>query len=187
MNYINSTCHCRDYINGRWRTLGCLDTELLEECKRAEWEMVDWVNAVMRYTQTFVQAHPSDAESDSSNMAHLSYAIEINRPVPDCATGLFTKHRIGSRSCFSLELLEQCEYVKDNIGYYMSDVITQLENRNATTDFVDIIRKRVTDSIVPTITCQTTEDVDSNDSSTLEMNESVIILLISILLIYFYF
>ena len=168
---VYATCQCRTYSDGSRRNGGCEDIELMEECKRAEWELVDWVNSVVEYAKTFIQAHPSDLETDTSNLAHLSYAVEINRPVPDCATGLFTTERVDGTSyqCYSANLLDQCEYVKDNIEYYISDVVTQLRNKNATDDFVALMEKRVIESIIPTITCQTTEDI-TNDSDMAKLN-----------------
>lgn len=185
IGYAFAYCDCYDSYNGWNNPLGCFDYELMYECQRAEFELVDYVNAIMAYARTLVTAHPGDLTIDALNMKKLSYAVELNRPVPDCATGVFTKTRSTrdgwDYNCYSPNLLEQCEYVKDNVETYIEDIITQLRNQNATDEFVTLMEYRVVDSIIPTVTCQTSEEVVSDNSGNI-IGISLLILILTILI-----
>ncbi len=178
---VLSACWCSAYIRSRhgshlYRvTEGCNDDEMRAECQRAEWEMVDWVNAVMAYDRTLTLAYPpEDKKRAEKDQAALSYAIEEHRPVPDCATGLFTTSAVDGDSwdyfiedddadqlregsCYSKHLLDECIKVKNGVKAYMSNVMTDLANAEASPEFIEMMRVRVEGSIEPTITCETTE------------------------------
>ncbi len=177
---VDGSCWCRRYVGGTEGEVlalngGCNDYEMQAECKRAEWELVDWVNAVMAYARTVALPNPFNVSmQDAQNFACLSEAVEKERPVPDCATGLHTfgggeEHKlveidfkdvrfdsIEHGICVSDPLLEQCKMVKDGISEYIVSVMDHLETC-ATQSFIDRMRFRIVDSIVPTITCKTTE------------------------------
>lgn len=164
---VNGNCRCteRRYIRH------CEDYELKAECERAEFELVDWVNAVMSFARTLQLSHPEPGVNgdfvSASDMAKLSFAIEVNRPVPDCATGLLTNTRISDGICFSQELLTQCEFARDNVEFYINDVLTQLRRQNATDKFISKLELRIINSIIPTITCKTTQAIISTASHTM--------------------
>lgn len=167
------------------RLSGCNDNELHTECNRAEWEMVDYVNGVMNYARALVVSHPTpDGETiDGNDLSQLSLALEKYRPVPDCSTGLFTTtpaNYLKDRSvkeplwdegydddddimndfCISKEILLECERAKKAIDGYIAQVLKHLENsEKVSTRFKNLIRIRLNDSILPTISCKTTEHV----------------------------
>lgn len=184
-------CWCIQFIrsgNSRWTRkipTGCNDNEMKAECDRAEWELTDWVGAIMAYARTLAISHPENStQQEGINQATLSYAVEANRPVPDCATGLFTTTPLDNDnwehlledddddgyhrgSCISKELLTECEKVRDGISTYIESVITLLSKSEASNDFISLMRIRVLESIHPTITCKTTNyHWESADSST---------------------
>lgn len=203
----DARCWCVTFIrsyNSRWIRkvdTGCNDNEMKAECDRAEWELTDWVGAVMAYARTLAQAHPDDlTEQDAKNQAALSYAVEAQRPVPDCATGLFTtthldddswKHTFGDDdddgfnrgSCISLELLNECEKVRDGMEEYIASVISELQESDASQDFVNLMKIRIQNSITPTITCKTTdyhqEKVEDNSSDVNTISLSLLLGMVS--------
>lgn len=95
---VAATCQCATTFSSGsdsyWRNEGCSDYELEKECKRAEWELVDYVNGFVRYGVAIIEDSTNVTQQDAVNLAALSYALEVQRPVPDCATGLFTKNPI---------------------------------------------------------------------------------------------
>lgn len=123
----------------------------------------------------------SGLEIDGDNMGVLSRLLEENRPVPDCSTGLFTTTPmkfLADRSqreplwkedyddddditedfCISREILEQCESAKAKIETYIDNVIDGLHNsERASRPFVKVVENRLHNSILPTISCQTTK------------------------------
>jgi hypothetical protein len=180
---VDARCWCATFIRAhsspyiRKVNTGCNDVEMQKECMRAEWEMVDFVNAVMGYARTITEAHPSnDTFQEGLNHAALSHALEKNRPVPDCATGLATnKDHDGNEwahiwftddddngfdngFCYSRELLDECDKVKNGINDWVTSIMTNLDGSNVTADFTRLVRLRVEGSIIPTITCRTTTE-----------------------------
>nr|QBK86304.1 MAG: hypothetical protein LCMAC102_00990 [Marseillevirus LCMAC102] len=176
---VDGSCYCRKYVSGPDGEIialngGCNDFEMQSECKRAEWEMSDYVIGVMGYARTVALPNPFNTSmQDAQNFACLPKALE-DRPVPDCATGLHTygggeEHKlleidfkdvrfdsIKHGLCVSEPLLKQCQMIKDGIPDYIDRVMRHLETC-ASQPFVEKMRLRIVNSVVPTITCKTTE------------------------------
>ena len=202
---VEASCWCRKYVNHGDSYLGmntgCNDIELQAECKRAEWEMIDWVNAVMAFGRTIslekaiTESNTFNVTQEADNFACLSNSVEKDRPVPDCATGLLTYTDIdGDASkdiemsfgeiwrdsgrygtCTSLPLLQECQKVQNGISDYIGSVMINLRVC-ATPEFVDLMEKRIQGSIVPTITCETTEN-HFTDDATVAMHSILCIIL----------
>ena len=218
---VNALCNCARYVSHRGSTetlitrrlAGCEDHEVQTECQRAEWEMVDYVNGVMNFARTLIQAHPSldgellsGLEVDARNMEELSLALEKHRPVPDCSTGLFTTtpaNFLKDRSileplwdehydddddvmedlCVSKEILEECEDARDSISEYVSNVIKQIKESPKTSEtFKIILQRRLKESILPTISCETTHHVrikaERNNATTISLQTGIVLLTI---------
>ena len=226
LTLVDARCWCASFIrsrSGNWIrkiNTGCNDIEMFmwlsrqphkhqilqKECMRAEWEMVDFVNAVMAYARTMAQAHPgNDTEVEATNHAELSHAIEKDRPVPDCATGLATKtdedgdewdhiwftddddDGFDNGFCYSKELLDECTKVKDNIEGWVQSIMVNLERSKATREFVELMRLRVESSIIPTITCRTTTAHVADGATTAVRSGAESLTASNLVLVYSYF
>jgi len=212
----SALCNCATYVDYQKtstysihrRLSGCDDNELQTECKRAEWEMVDFVNGVMNYARAIVIAHPNPdpngEEIDGNDLGQLSLALEKHRPVPDCSTGLFTttpasylKDRsileplwdedydddddIMKDFCISKEILLECESAQKAIGGYIAKVLKHLdESEKVSTRFNAVIRTRLEDSILPTISCETTKHIKfkatTNDSNKVHLSACLLLM-----------
>ncbi len=210
LNIVDARCWCRRYVsegdhiaamNG-----GCNDYEMQAECKRAEWELVDWVNSVMAYGRTISLEAAITANNtfnvtvEAENFACLSNSIERDRPVPDCATGLNTEGGEDSYGayvsrtwrhispdeveedgkkygfCTSEPLLKQCRLVRDGIQYYVDSVMVNLRQCSSE-EFYELMSPRITNSIIPTITCKTTESHIINSGDSLQTMRYLIIVM----------
>lgn len=208
--FINTTCYAScgcavhesnsggDSSYEYWRNTGCSDVELQEECKRAEWELVDFVNGFVGYGVAIIQDSTNVSFQDAINLASLSYALEVERPVPDCASGLYTKTSLNGNIwdtaddaiwvrhltwesilaptgglCYSKKLFDECTRVVDNIQSYVESIREHIITSNATETFKDKIIYRLDNSILPTVSCKTTEFIEDDiDSGTTRLNYS---------------
>ena len=152
--------------------IGCNDIEMQAECKRAEWELVDWVNAVMNYGRTIsletaINDPTFNVSQEAINFVCLSSAIEKDRLVPDCATGLYTcvnkdrylnnNTKIGGKvltkdaqkygMCTSVLLLQQCEKVQNGITNYIDNIMIHLRNCS-NFEFSTMMEHRIVGSII---------------------------------------
>lgn len=122
-------------------------------------------------------------EIDANNLGELSEALEKYRPVPDCSTALFTTTPVKilqDRSnllpiwkedyddddapsedfCISIEILKECESAQEKIKIYIEQVIMHLKADDEISDqFKRLMERRLTNSILPTISCKTTKHV----------------------------
>lgn len=178
---VYSICQCAKTFSWSstvyWQNAGCNDYELQTECKRAEWEYNDYIAGFMRYAiATGIKDSRNITFQDSINMAALSYSLEKDRPVPDCAEGLFTKNPIHGEGwsqeqmgafdqtapaggkCFSSQILAQCTLAKDGVTDYISSIKTLINASNATPEFKALVIYRADNSILPTITCDATDN-----------------------------
>lgn len=208
VTHVYAICNCSKYVSCSKdgfcvsrRLAGCDDNELLHECKRAEWEMSDFVTGVMNQFQALVAGHPSmDVKTDSDMLSELALALEKYRPVPDCSTGLFTTtpakiltdrtveegkwdeyydddDAIAEDFCVSLEILKECESAEKSINSYIKKVVSHIQSSKVSLSYKMLIENRLQDSVLPTISCKTTKHTfDKIESSASTINLNMILL-----------
>lgn len=134
---VSATCSCPSIYRGRdsdrWELTGCNDVELQGECRQGNWELENWIGAIMSYGDAIIRAKmeetpPKDADWVGRNRASLSDAVEHAKQIIDCNKGLFTETRNHhTRShCFSQEILEQCNKLLTSLKTYQSSVVNRL-------------------------------------------------------------
>ena len=209
ISQVNASCQCAGVFTGHdydyWRNQGCNDIELQAECQRAEFELVDFVDGFIEYGTTVgINDVTNVTFQDGKNLALLAYALEVRRPVPDCATGLFTKHPAGDEPewdtqyvysgffswtsppangiCYSPDLLDECKRARDGVTDYAQSIKDEINVSDVTQEFIDLVNFRVDKSILPTITCETSLDIigDTSGVSTIQISSITISLVVVI-------
>ena len=183
---VNAACNCGAYFSTEYyvykRNIGCNDAEALEQCKQASLELMDYVNGNMHYFREIFVTNGDlgilpndDTLQHALDYSYVSEAHEKWRPVPDCATGLFTTTTLNGLSfeerysgsggayssktfCFSQPLLSECKKVQNSMAEYQASIIRELEeNPNVTQYVVDIVKIRIEHSIPPSVVCPTSD------------------------------
>jgi hypothetical protein len=184
---VSATCNCPSrYVDrggsNRWLIQGCNDVELQGECKRGEWELENWIGAIMGFGDAVIKAKlfenpPKTATWVANNRAALSDAVEYAKPVVDCNKGVFTQTRNPNTvsHCLSPQVLEQCKGLLEAVPAYQVSVIARLiEIDGVDPDFISLIRVRTEKTMTIDVSCETSEKIEDEVNSGEHNNPAII-------------
>jgi hypothetical protein len=167
---VFATCDCPDNLRGSrneyWVIQGCNDVELQGECRRGNWELENYIGAIMGYADKILdakmrQSPPVTADWVGRNRAALSDAVEFAKPIINCDRGVFTQTRNqNTRShCFSPELLEECTRLLNSVSNYQLSIISRLNQLDIDPEFVTLMRIRVEKAMTLDVSCEVSKHV----------------------------
>ena len=173
----------------------CEDNEANKECNNANDELTDMVDSIGRNADLYLIGKLYNKELTPKQVSilrtKLSFALEENKPVGDCESGLSTNKLIkGTNSwCYSESLLDECVRIKNSSANYtlsISEILQESINETNTNitlnninEFIDIIKQR-TGILTGKIRCaayeSTIEDINASDKLSISLISFILIL-----------